>query len=140
MLVSKTPIRRDVPHEDGQWFDFVRLPWTKTRDARKAAERENRGVMKELGAEFLKAFQAEDDTKKLRKLLYDQEWDPRAFGADTLLGFGILAWSYDAPVSAESIAELDDVTKDWAVRSILEICRPPTAASEKNDSPSSSAP
>lgn len=140
MLVSKTPIKRDVPHEEGEWFEFVRLSWTKFRDARKVAERENRGVLKELGAEFVKAFQSEDDTKKLKKLLDDQEWDPRQFDAETLLGFGVLAWSYEAEVSTATLGDLDTVTKAWAVQAIIDLSRPPTAEQEKKVSPSSTTP
>ena len=32
----------------------------------------------------------------------------------SVLNASIRAWSYDAPVNAENIAALDDVTADWA--------------------------
>ncbi len=137
MLISKTPIRRDVPHEEGAWFDFVRLSWKQLRDAKRAAEKEGRAVMKELGAEFLKALN-EDSVEQVRKVLEDQEWDPRSYDTESTLILGVVGWSYEFEVTGEQLSRLDKPTAAWAVKAILDLSRSTTAAQEKNDSPSSS--
>ena len=139
MLVSRAPIRREIPHEEGAWFDFVRLSWKQIRDAKRAAEKEGRAVMKELGAEFINALR-DDDVAKVRRVMDEQEWDPRAFDTESTLNIGVVAWSYEFEVTPEQLARLDKPTAAWAVQTIIDISRSPTAAEEKNDSPSSSAP
>lgn len=137
MLVTKDPIRREIPHEDGEWMDFCKLSWRQMRDARKIAEKGNLATVKELGAEFIQALNSEGGEQKAKKLLREQQYDPRAFDQSELLNGGIVAWSYDMELDDASVSQLDEVTADWAMREIIAINRPASEEEEKKDSPPS---
>ena len=137
MLVTKDPIRREIPHEEGHWMDFCKLSWRQMRNARKKQEKESIATVKEFGAEFVAAISSPDGEKKARKLLQEQLYDPRAFDQNELLNDGIVAWSYEHELDPASIDQLDEVTADWAMRQIIAINRPLTEDEEKNDSPPS---
>lgn len=134
MLVTKEPIRREIPHEPGEWMDFCKLSWRQMRDARKRQEKDNIATVKEFGAEFIQALNSDGGEKKAKKLLQEQQYDPRAFDQETLLSEGIVAWSYQMELDLTSVAQLDEVTADWAMREIIAINRPMSEEEEKKDS------
>jgi len=91
-LCSLTTRKLDVPGEDGQWVEI-----------RPLSSRVMRSV--EAGAREV----ASGD-------------DAVAYGyavSDALLIAGIVAWSYDAPVNAENVADLDMATAMWLVEQIV---------------------
>ena len=59
MLVTREPIRREVPHEEGAWIDICRLSWLQIKKAREAATLANVETMKaaaqsgEYGSQYL---------------------------------------------------------------------------------------
>lgn len=131
MLVSREPITVEIPHEPGQWIGFCKLSWKQFKQARKKAEKENREVIRELGGEILKALQVEGGEKRARKLIDEQEYDPRTYDTEELLLAGIVSWSYEAEVNPETVAALDKQTSDWAVRKLIDLNRPPSEGEEK---------
>jgi len=90
-LCSLTTRRLDVPGEDGQWVEIRPLS---ARVVRKINE---------------DARLAAGD-------------DPVAFGyevADRVLAAGVVAWSYDAPVNAETLVDVDVKTTMWLADEIV---------------------
>lgn len=142
MLVTREPIRRDVPHEEGAWFDFCKLSHQQLRAARKEGTVENTEQMKLYGAEWIKALSGDPDKKKSKKKARDiadaAEWDPSSFGTDAILEMGIVAWSYDQDPSKATIAMLDGATAAWAKREIVGINEPPSEEEVKKVSGDSS--
>ena len=140
MLVTREPVRRDIPHEEGEWVDICKLSWKELRDARKDGLKENAEKMKIFGVEWVKVLISNDDgAKKAQKIADAQEWDPTNFGTELLLEHGIVAWSYDSPVDATSIPMLDGATAAWLKQEIIDLNKPLSEEEEKNSSGSSSA-
>jgi len=90
-LCSLTTRKLDVPGEEGQWVEIRPLSTRVMRDV-EAGARETAGE------------------------------DAVAYGyavADGLLVAGVVAWSYDAPVNTENVADLDMATAMWLVEQIV---------------------
>jgi hypothetical protein len=147
MLVSKEAIRLDIPHEEGEWVEVVKLPWVKLRAARKANEKENREIAKEFGAEFVKALSSSDDSEKAenraKNLIKSQQYDESNFDTHILLDAGLVGWSYGEKVTPDaefkyvevdpkSIDMLDERTVVWIKQEIINLTKPLTEAQEKN--------
>ncbi len=136
MLVTRDPIRREVPHEEGAWFDFCKLSWKELARSRKDGLKENAERAKLFGVEWIKAL-TESGKEKADRIASAQEWDQSNFGTETLLGVGIVGWSYEAEVSDESIATLDGATAAWAKQEIIDLNKPPSEEEVKKSSESS---
>jgi hypothetical protein len=138
-LVNPIPEKLPIPHEPGEWLEVRRLSWKQLRAARKKQEAEGREEAKALGAELFGVILngKDDDVEKAEKKLAERKWRVEAFDRETLLTKGICAWSYDQPLSADAIGDLDEVTAEWAARQILEMSRPTTADQQKNEIASS---
>jgi hypothetical protein len=51
--------------------------------------------------------------------------DPfQRFARSVILEKGVVSWSYDEPVSAERLDDLDDSAADWLARQILDLTLP----------------
>ena len=131
-MLQSEPTRVDVPHEDGEWFSFRRLSWKQLRAARKKVEEEQREIAKSFGAEFVAALRSGVDEDRARRLIQEQQYRAVNFDTETMLVQGVSAWSYDQPVSLETIEQLDERTAVWAVQEIIELCKPISEADEKN--------
>ena len=147
MLVSREPKRFDIPHEEGEWIEIVKLPWVKLREARKENEKENRAIAREFGAEFVKALASSDDDEKAerraKKLIKDQQYDESNFGTHTLLKAGLVGWSYThtskekpetevmVPIK-DGVERIDELTVTWIKQTIIDYTKPPSEKEEKN--------
>jgi hypothetical protein len=137
MLVSRAPIRREVPHEEGAWFEFCKLSWKQLAKARRSGLVENADKAKLFGVEWVKALTS-DDEERAKKLSEAQEWDPSNFGTEDLLELGIVGWSYEEEVTVESIGNLDGATGAWAKQEIINLNKPPSEDEVKKISGDSS--
>src|SRR3972149_4903123 len=66
-----------------------------------------------------------------------------AYDKDTLVQYGVVAWSYDAVCEDDAKKRLEAATRDWAASVVAEMnVRPPVSASGSNGSspPDESAP
>lgn len=106
------------------------------REARKLVEQEGRKSVADFGAEIVKAFQSgDDDDKAVRRaaaLAKAQEYNPGNFDRERLLAGTIKAWSYGAPVNADTIADLDEETARWAHQHVVGLMKPPTQEASKS--------
>lgn len=133
-MLKSEPIRVDVPHEAGQWFELRPLSWVQMKEARKLAATEQREIAKDFGAEFVAALTSgQVDEAKARKLIAEQQYKPAAFDTATMLEKGIAAWSYEEDCNEITIAQLDERTAVWAVQAIISLCKPPSDEEVKND-------
>jgi len=112
-----TPRQVAIPHEQGQWMSFRRLPWPvllAAEQKRTAAAIKN---VAELGSEVREMFQSATPRAAAPEL---KEKDPAdTYDRAIILRAGIVAWSYEAEVDTEAVDDLDEETADWAFREIL---------------------
>jgi hypothetical protein len=115
MLTSNLTERREVPHEPGSWFVFKLLSWKALEDARQARQI---GALRSLSG--LSDVVRDLQQARTNGEVLATETDPlNDYDRATLLKASVKEWSYDAPVNAETLADLDDVTAEWASREIL---------------------
>lgn len=123
-LVRDLRERHDVPHEPGEWIEFRLLSW---RELEEAQERRLRRLLEQVremgGLEALAGAERAGGGEPSPREMYDH---------GVLLERAIVAWSYDAPVSPETIALLDPVTKEWAVDVVLRLNGPRGREERKN--------
>ncbi len=130
MLVNE-PTSVAHPSEAGVEFQLRRLSWKQLREARSVQESAQRGLLKDFGEEGVKLIKAlqsgEVDEAELREAVKSSDsYALSNFDLGTLLLSGIAGWSYDAPVTPETIENLDEATAVWAGQTILDMTRPPT--------------
>lgn len=125
MALRKITKTVEIPHEPNETMELRLLGWKQLDEAKRARTKQSFANIKEMGGDIFKAIQSarsEDGAAAVA--------DPLAeYDLETVLIKGIVAWSYDEPVTPQSIADLDEKTADWAARVILGI---EDAAARKN--------
>ncbi len=136
------PIKKDVPHEPGEFFELRKVPHTVLKRSRKLAAKEGHETARDLGPEIVKAFASDDEDQKkgARKLIEERRYEPDQFDTTELLLAGVASWSYDAKVSKLSIDDLDEETAEWAKREVIALTKPPTKEEEKKAPGNSTTP
>ena len=123
-LVTEAIKRVDIPHEDGEWLEVRRLSWRELEAASDTATDALMARMKQLGGEMVQA---------LRSVTTEQQADPfGGYDRQAVLVAGLKAWSYDAKVTPENLALLDEETAAFAYREILTLSKPRTEEASKN--------
>ena len=125
-LISNLAVRRDIPHEPGEWIEFRPLGWLDLERARTAQTSRVLRNAREMGAEVFSS-------------LTDRE-RPAETAADPLAGYdrwellsaSIAGWSYADRLNKDAIARLDEQTALWAAREVLALSEPPTEEQLKN--------
>lgn len=117
-----------LPHEPGTSITIRRLSWPQLEQARqvrqRAVFRSYAGSIEDVSPELLKKIRDASDTATTRKAA--DEVDLSEYDLATLLEAGIVDWTYDAPVTAETVGELDETTALYVAREIVR----PTQRSE----------
>lgn len=155
-LVSFLPAQRvEIPHEPGNFIEFRKPAGALVREARRVAESEGRRGVRDFGAEIVKAFSSGDDddkaTRRAAKLAKLQEYDPEMFDRQTLLAGAtidgqvvkgaLVRWGgpgyqledgTTAPISVQTINDLDEATAQWAHEHVVGLMKPPTPEVDKS--------
>ena len=141
MLTSGVVKREAIPHEPGEWLEVRQLGWTALREAREkkaiavmqAASGMDRKFLAEVREAAREAAQEASVIREATVVAQDATADALdSYDAAMLLNAGIVAWSYAAKVTPAAIADLDEVTADWAVRLVLALNLPAGEAARKN--------
>jgi hypothetical protein len=128
-LVKETK-RVEVPGEDA-WVEIRKMGWRRLEVARKEQDRQQRGIAKEFGAEFVKALSS-GDADKARDTARTMRWDIDSFDRMTLLKEGVIKWSYSkGDIKDSTFGDLDEPTADWLSTQILHYARPPGGEERK---------
>lgn len=123
-IITNITRQVEIPHEPGEHMTFRRLSWRQLEQASDKASESALTRIKAMGGDLLKAIQGAAG---------EQAQDPAAtYDRATILNMGIVAWSYDDPVTPENIDLLDEETAAWAFREILALNAPRTEADRKN--------
>jgi hypothetical protein len=138
MLVGGMTHRKDIPHEPGEYMEFRMLSAVDLDAAEAAAVAGYSRQARAMGAELMTALQqaATTDTGPTRPAV--------RYDATTLIELALVAWSYPAPLTAESIRRLDLRTRDWARDEVIALHFPDAdpvlaEAATKNGSSASTA-
>lgn len=108
MLAGQTE-RRDVPHEEG-WFEFRTLSGRELDEAEAVLTRRTMDMVKGM------------DLTALRSNAAAQQTETRdSYDKDTLIKYGVTAWSLDVPCDDANKAMLDAQTRNWAAGVIVEM-------------------
>ena len=138
MLTKNITRRVAIPHEFGQWIDLRLLSY---RQFDEAAAAKVASAMKAMGAMPGNLMAQIAESREKMGQMDAAPVDPLAATYDktTLLRLGIAGWSYDDPVTDETIDTLDSVTAEWAARTLLTL-HERTADEKKDGSWPSTAP
>lgn len=118
-MITRMTRKIELPHEPGQWVEIRPLSWRKLQDARDSRVRELAKQMQSLGRDVLDALPKGDRSEAPSA---EQETPAsllNAYSLGALLRAGIVAWSYDEPVSGETIDELDEQTAQLIARELV---------------------
>lgn len=128
------PQRVALPHEPGQWVEIKKLNGRQLRKVRKAAQLEAFQTMRDMGAEMLTAVQSIDADAAESAARALQRNPLQGYDVDLLLEMSVVGWSYDLPVDADTIADLDDDTIQVIGEAAVAFsARQRTEADTKND-------
>ena len=142
MLTKNITRRVAIPHEFGQWLDLRLLSYRQFDEAAAAKVASAMKSMSSMPGNLM--AQIAESREKMSKEAAEEAAkaiDPLAATYDktTLLRLGIAGWSYDDPVTDETIDTLDSVTAEWAARTLLTL-HERTADEKKDGSWPSTAP
>ena len=125
--------RRDVPHEPEQWIEFRTLSGAQLDEAEEMQTQRSLAMVKGLDVSAVQAMSSQSSDQR-REQAESQKYDK-----DTLVRFGVFAWSLGEPCTDENKALLDAETRDWAVEQILEMNVRPLATSSGSSETSNGA-
>lgn len=112
--------RHPIPHEPGEWIETRELGWKDLKVAQQARQAEGFSNLREMGKELYQMIQEVQADIADPPRPDAAPADPLAsHDLETLLRLGIAGWSYDAPVNAETLGQLDPATAEWAGRVIV---------------------
>lgn len=125
------PVPFDPPHE----VTIQKLAGRHLRKAHEAwLEELYTGVRNRGGATAQKEMQAlfddrdkkkADETSDAEKAIAEVQDDPlNGLDKFTVVRYGVKAWSYDIPVSSESIDDMDDDAVDFVATEIMRLTKP----------------
>ena len=114
-IVGKQTERLNIPHEEGQYIEVVRLSWRQMELAK--------GVQMEALSKQLKKMQGGGDIfKQVGSAGEQQKADPKLqYDRGVILEASIKAWSYDVPVNKDNIDLLDEKTAAWLFNAIMDM-------------------
>lgn len=110
-LVGKETDTREIPGEPGQTMTFRLLSGSELEEAERKA---TRGVIEMMQGIDLSGVPAPRDVD-------EGERRRTAHDADTLVRYGVTAWTYPDPCDDEHKAKLVAKTRDWARDVVLEM-------------------
>ena len=136
-LVGKTE-RRDIPGEDGEWMEFRKLTGGELDQAEEVQTQRSLAMVKGLDAGAMSAIRSDSGVPVVAPP------DPAAgYDKDTLVQYGVMAWSYADTCDVEGKKRLEAATREWAASVVVEMnVRPPVSGPGSNGSsrPGESAP
>lgn len=126
MLAGRTE-ERDVPHAPGHKFTFQTLS---ARQLDEAEQNQVRGAMR---------MMAGIDTSAMRQSLeglQTQRNEADSYDKDTLVRYGVVAWTLEEPCDEENKGKLDARTRNWAAQVVVEMNVRPLASANGTDATS----
>lgn len=136
-LVGSKIIEVPIPHEEGEWIRLKQLSWSDLETAQRALMTQAQQVAGQtiatMGRDAFKAVQeaAADMAKPDAPVEPPKPGD--GYHGPTLLRLSLVAWSYEAPLDADTIAQLDKRTFDWAVAEAAALSNPVESEADRKN-------
>lgn len=128
-LVTGKTEWRDIPHEQGQRFQFRLLSGMELDEADVRATEKALQLIKGLEGSAIQAFQGDRQGRERQATPnYDRSY---------LVEHGVVGWTYPEPCNEDNIRLLDLMTRDWAAEVVLEINTRPAGELKGSGVPSS---
>ena len=135
VFTSRVTVTVPVPTDPDQTVTLQKLAPRHLDAAQKKSQADALASLRDMGGPaFLKEMAGLGDAEK--KAATGQRDPLLAYDSVTLLVKGIKAWTYDAPLTAESFEDLDEETQTALAREVLKLSRPrlfQTAAEAETD-------
>jgi hypothetical protein len=130
VFTSKVTRTLTVPHDEGQTITIRKLAPRHLEAAAKEAQRTAMAEFRDMGgARFMQELAALKSDKP--EAAAPTVSDPVSlFDRTTLLWKAVTAWSYDAPIDVETLADLDEATQAWLATEVLTLAKPALFQSE----------
>lgn len=126
MLAGRTE-RRDVPHAPGEWVEFKTLSGLQMQRASDIKTERDTKAMAPMVAQWSEQTLARVQASEAKKTEKAPDYD-----TETLIKWGINAWSLDIPCTDENKVLLDGPTLAWAFAQIVEMNTLPLWKFEKS--------
>lgn len=122
-------VRREIPHEPGQWVDIRPLSWKRLDEAKRAKLQDQAKLIGLMGgytgpggardapAETAETEEAAESTAAA--VASNGHLDPKEYDRGMVLRAGLLAWSYGTKVGPGDVDLLDETTATWLAGEIL---------------------
>src|SRR3972149_911108 len=104
-LVGRTE-RRDIPGEDGEWMEFRKLTGGELDQAEQIQTQRSLAMIRGLDSGAMSAIRSDP--------VVAQPEPAAAYDKDTLVQYGVVAWSYGEACEADAKKRLEAATRDWA--------------------------
>lgn len=124
VFTSRNTRTIEIPHDPGQTATIRQLAPRHLERATKEAQRQSLADFRAMGGAAVLA-ELQEIAARASTTTGETVRDPLA-GVDrvTLITAGVTAWSYDAPIDAETVADLDERTQRWLAEQVLRFSRP----------------
>lgn len=120
-LITDLSQRVEVPEHKGEWIELRHLSRRQLREASRLKTYEALDTLNHMSRDTQAAI-TEANERRGDADVQAALTDPfTSYDLDALLAAGITAWSYDEPVTPETIDRLDLATAEWAGRQLLTI-------------------
>jgi L-lactate utilization protein LutC len=136
VFASRVQKTVEIPHDPPHTALLQKLP---RRHLITASKQQTATLMSDIRAQFGERWQQEiagftskksDDAAALTKAAKDPLLQ---FDVDTLLQYGLKAWTYDEPLTPDALADLDQETAEHLAREILRLTAPKLFDLEEGD-------
>jgi hypothetical protein len=126
IFASDTKKTIDLPFDPPHTITIQKLPGRHLGKAGQEHLYETVENLKRMGGPaFQRELQALGDEGKRKDLIDQYKADPlNSYDVDTLITKGLKAWSYEKPIDAPTIEDLDDQSRDFIAREILRLTKP----------------
>src|SRR5262245_17579226 len=131
IFASRSQRTLEVPDDPPHTVTIQKLAGRHVEQARREQQVESIAYVKRVGgiAEFRQQVATVDPTgEQVAAVAHDPA---RLYARSVVLEKGITAWTYDDPVTPETIADLDEPAADWLFHAILDLTFPNGAAQKK---------
>jgi len=127
IFASRSQQTIDVPFDPPHTVTIQKLAGRHVEQARQEQMVASMAYVKRVGgiAEFRKEVATVGDADAVARQVAAVQRDPaRQYARSVVLEKGITAWSYDEPLTPDTIADLDDQAADWLFHAILDLTFP----------------
>ena len=112
-LIGKDEIVVDVPHEEGTTFTFRLLSGPELDQAQETEQKRQLRMLREMEPEVIERIMNRAGKEKSKRT--------ETYDKDTLIAFGLIAWTYPEDCTDDNKTRLDAQTRDWTAAEVIKM-------------------